>query len=211
MAAGDTVRYFARNGAARVASLLLVAPITPFLLQTPDNPVDVPLDSIRAQLDFLHEDRPAFNPAAVAAFLGTEYQPAAEFLRRGLDHVARASLVGQAATFRAFSTTDFRYWSSFGRRTYLIHAEACEPMPPGDHFGDLMNAPKKYVVSRTLEKPRCRNTTIIREEVIESVRALKAGPGGNILTDGSSQLVHALRTHDVVDELRLLVYPCEDA
>ena len=71
----------------------------------------------------------------------------------------------------------------------------------------MMNAPKKYVVSRTLEKPIWRDTTIIRENVIESVRALKAQPGGNILTDGSSQLVHALLEHDLVDELHLLVYP----
>ena len=94
-----------------------------------------------------------------------------------------------------------------GRRTYVTHAEAFEPMPPGDPFGDVMNAPKKYVVSRTLEKPIWRNTTIIRDNVIESVRALKAQPGRNILTDGSSQLVHALLAHDLVDELHLLVYP----
>ena len=46
-----------------------------------------------------------------------------------------------------------------GRRTYVTHAEAFEPMPPGDPFGDLMNAPKKYVVSRTLQKPRWRDTS----------------------------------------------------
>src|SRR6187431_2220252 len=45
-----------------------------------------------------------------------------------------------------------------GRRTYVTHAQAFEPMPAGDPFGDLMNAPKKYVVSRTLEKPSWRNT-----------------------------------------------------
>lgn len=94
-----------------------------------------------------------------------------------------------------------------GRRTYVTHAEAFEPMPPGDRFGDMMNAPKKYVVSRTLKKPTWRNTTIIRDNVIESVRALKAEPGKNILTDGSSQLVHALLKHDLVDELHLLLYP----
>ena len=94
-----------------------------------------------------------------------------------------------------------------GRKTYVTHAEAFEPMPPGNPFGDLMNPPKKYVVSRTLQKPIWRNTTIIRDNVIESVRALKAEPGSNILTDGSSQLVHALLEHDLVDELHLLVYP----
>jgi dihydrofolate reductase len=71
----------------------------------------------------------------------------------------------------------------------------------------MMNAPKKYVVSKTLERPTWRNTTIIRDTVIESVRALKAQPGKSIVTDGSSQLVHALIAHDVVDELHLLVYP----
>ena len=94
-----------------------------------------------------------------------------------------------------------------GRRTYVIHAQAFEPMPPGDPFGDMMNAPRKYVVSQTLEKPIWRDTTIIRDNVIESVRALKAQPGGSIVTDGSSQLVHALLAHDLVDELHLLVYP----
>lgn len=94
-----------------------------------------------------------------------------------------------------------------GRRTYVTHAEAFEPLPAGDPFGDLMNAPKKYVVSRTLKEPKWRNTTIIRDNVIDSVRALKAQPGKNILTDGSSQLVHALLAHDLVDELHLLLYP----
>jgi len=94
-----------------------------------------------------------------------------------------------------------------GRRTYVTHAEAFEPLPPGDPFGDMMNAPKHYVVSRTLKDPIWRNTTIIRDNVIESVRALKAEPGKNILTDGSSQLVHALFAHDLVDELHLLLYP----
>jgi dihydrofolate reductase len=94
-----------------------------------------------------------------------------------------------------------------GRRTYVTHAEAFEPMPEGDPFGDLMNPPKKYVVSKTLKKPIWRNTTIIRDNVIESVRALKAEPGKNILLDGSSQLLHALLAHDLVDELHLTLYP----
>jgi dihydrofolate reductase len=94
-----------------------------------------------------------------------------------------------------------------GRRTYVTHAEAFEPMPAGDPFGDLMNPPKKYVVSKTLQKPMWRNTTIIRDNVIESVRALKSQAGKNILMDGSSQLLHALLAADLVDELHLTVYP----
>ena len=94
-----------------------------------------------------------------------------------------------------------------GRRTYEIHARAFEPMPPGDPFGDLMNAPRKYVVSRTLEKPIWRDTTIIRDNVVEAVQTLKAQGGRSIVTDGSSQLVRTLLARDLVDELHLLLYP----
>ena len=94
-----------------------------------------------------------------------------------------------------------------GRRTYVTHAQAFEPMPAGDVFGDMMNAPAKYVVSKTLDQPIWRNTTIIRDDVVGAVRALKAQPGKDILTDGSSQLVQTLLANDLVDELHLLVYP----
>jgi dihydrofolate reductase len=94
-----------------------------------------------------------------------------------------------------------------GRRTYETHAAAFEPLPPGDFFGDLMNAPKKYVVSSTLSTPTWRNTEIIRGDVVEAVRMLKNQSGGAIATDGSSQLVHTLLEHDLVDELHLLLYP----
>ena len=94
-----------------------------------------------------------------------------------------------------------------GRRTYVGHADAFEPLPPGDFFGDVMNAPAKYVVSKTLQNPKWRNTTVIRGDVVQAVRDLKAQPGKNILTDGSSQLVHTLLKNDLVDELHLLLYP----
>ena len=94
-----------------------------------------------------------------------------------------------------------------GRKTYLIHGNAFEPMPVGDPFGDMMNAPAKYVVSKTLEKPVWRNTTIIRDNVADAVKKLKAAPGKNILCDGSHQLVHTLLKHDLVDGLHLLLYP----
>jgi len=94
-----------------------------------------------------------------------------------------------------------------GRRTYLLHATAFEPLPKGDFFGDLMNAPTHYVVSKTLDKPVWRNTVIIRDNPIQAIRELKQQPGKNILTDGSSQLVHEMLENDLVDELHLLLYP----
>src|ERR1700738_3193884 len=69
-----------------------------------------------------------------------------------------------------------------GRRTYVTHAEAVEPMPVGNFSRTMRTAPRKYVVSKTRMKPVWRDTTIIRKNVIESVRKLKAQPGGNILT-----------------------------
>lgn len=90
-----------------------------------------------------------------------------------------------------------------GRRTYVTHAEAFEPMGHDAPFYGT----KKYVVSRTLEKPIWRDTTIIRDKVVETLQDLKAQPGGKILTDGSSQLLPLLFEHDLVDEIHLLLYP----
>jgi dihydrofolate reductase len=109
-----------------------------------------------------------------------------------------------AAFFQAMQSVDAFL---LGRRTYVTHGEAFEPLPPGDPFGDLMNAPKKYVVSRTLEKPIWRNTTIIRGNVVQAVRALKAEAGKDIMIDGSTQLVPELLANDLIDELRLTLYP----
>lgn len=90
-----------------------------------------------------------------------------------------------------------------GRKTYVTHAEAFAPKPEEDPFGNVA----KVVVSGTLQDPIWRDTTIIRDDVIGAVRALKAREGKAILTDGSSQLVQALLANDLVDELHLLVYP----
>lgn len=95
-----------------------------------------------------------------------------------------------------------------GRKTWQIHGGAFEPMPAGDPFGDVMNAMPKYVVSTTLDTADAwRNSTLIKGDVVEQVRALKAQPGKTILIDGSSVLVHTLIQHDLVDEYRLHVYP----
>ena len=88
-----------------------------------------------------------------------------------------------------------------GRKTWQGHGAAFEPMPEGDPFGDMMNAIPKYVVSTTLtDVSAWRNSTLIKDNVVEQVRALKARPGKNILIDGSSVLVHTLAQHNLVDE-----------
>jgi dihydrofolate reductase len=81
-------------------------------------------------------------------------------------------------------------------------------MPEGDPFGDVMNTVPKYVVSTTLTSTAAwRNSTLIKGNVVEEVRALKAQDGKSIYIDGSSVLVHTLAQHDLVDEYSLLVYP----
>jgi dihydrofolate reductase len=107
--------------------------------------------------------------------------------------------------FEAMSETDALL---LGRKTWQIHGGAFEPMSEGNPFGDLMNSIPKYVVSTTLTTASAwRNSTLIKGNVVEEVRVLKAQPGKNIAIDGSSVLVHTLAQHDLVDEYSLLVYP----
>lgn len=95
-----------------------------------------------------------------------------------------------------------------GRRTWQGHAGAFAPLPAGDPFGDVINGVQKYVVSTTLASAAAwQNSTLISDNVLEQIRALKAQPGKNILIDGSSVLVRALAQHGLVDEYHLLVYP----
>ena len=94
-----------------------------------------------------------------------------------------------------------------GRKTWEIHGGAFETME-GDAFIDRLNAMPKYVVSTTLaDASAWRNSTLIKGNVVDEVRALKEQPGKNIYVDGSSDLVHTLAKHDLVDEYSLLVYP----
>jgi dihydrofolate reductase len=95
-----------------------------------------------------------------------------------------------------------------GRRTWQTHGGAFQPMADDDPNAFGMNTMSKYVVSTTLTSTAAwRNSTLISDDVIEAVRALKAQPGKNILIDGSSVLIHALAQHDLIDEYHLHVYP----
>jgi dihydrofolate reductase len=106
--------------------------------------------------------------------------------------------------FRAMSQADAFL---LGRKTWQIHGTAFEPTT-GDPFADALNDVRKYVVSTTLTSASAwRNSTLIRDDVVESVRQLKQQPGKNILLDGSSVLAQTLAQADLVDEYSLHVYP----
>jgi dihydrofolate reductase len=97
-----------------------------------------------------------------------------------------------------------------GRVTYQGFAAAWPGMG-GDDFGQRMNNIPKYVVSGTLTDAEAAwgPTTVLRAgDVAAEVAALKAQPGdGNLLVEGSAQLVHTLAQHGLVDEYRLMVFP----
>jgi dihydrofolate reductase len=92
-----------------------------------------------------------------------------------------------------------------GRVTYEGFAAAW-PSRSGD-FADKFNTMPKYVVSTTLEDPEWNNSTVISGDVAEAVAALKRDVEGDILVNGSVQLVQTLIEHDLVDEYRLMVFP----
>ena len=92
-----------------------------------------------------------------------------------------------------------------GRVTYVSFAEGWSPR--SGPFADRMNAMPKHVVSTTLADVGWTNSTIIRGDVAQAVADLKKVEGGPILVAGSRTLVHALMEHDLVDELRLMIFP----
>ena len=92
-----------------------------------------------------------------------------------------------------------------GRVTYQAFAAAW-PSRTGD-FADKFNGMPKFVVSTTLEEAEWNNSTLIKGDVAEEVSKLKQEPGGDILVNGSAQLVHTLMEHHLIDEYRLMVFP----
>ncbi len=92
-----------------------------------------------------------------------------------------------------------------GRVTYEGFAAAW-PSRDGE-FADKFNNMPKYVVSSTLDEPEWNNTTVLEGDVAEAVSKLKRELEGNIVVHGSPRLVQTLLEHDLVDELRLMVFP----
>ena len=93
----------------------------------------------------------------------------------------------------------------FGRRTYEFLA-ARWPSRSGELANRLNDMPK-YVVSSTLKDPSWNNSTVLSGEVVREVSKLKEERDGEIVVAGSIQLVRTLMENDLVDELRLMIYP----
>jgi dihydrofolate reductase len=97
-----------------------------------------------------------------------------------------------------------------GRRTYDIFAGYWPHVPAGaphQHIADLFNGTTKHVATHHPETLAWQNSHALGGDIAAAVRELKRVDGPDLLTQGSSDLVHQLLATDLVDELRLLVYP----
>jgi dihydrofolate reductase len=94
-----------------------------------------------------------------------------------------------------------------GRRTYEGFAAAWPTMEDEAGFADKMNSMPKYVFSSTLTDPEWENTTVLNGDFAEEIGKLRDEVDGVILVAGSAQLVQGLIENDLVDELRLMVFP----
>jgi dihydrofolate reductase len=92
-----------------------------------------------------------------------------------------------------------------GRRTYEYFAGRF-PSRTGE-WADRLNSMPKYVVSATLRNAQWNNSTVLTGDVIDAVAALKWQLAGEIVIYSSGRLAQALLEHDLVDELRLMIYP----
>jgi dihydrofolate reductase len=92
-----------------------------------------------------------------------------------------------------------------GRVTYEGFAEAW-PSRSGE-FADKFNSMPKYVVSSTMGEADWNNSTVLGGDVVETVSNLRQEVDGDIVVHGSAQLVQTLQENDLVDELRLMVFP----
>ena len=92
-----------------------------------------------------------------------------------------------------------------GQRSYELLA-ARWPFRSGE-LADMLNSMPKYVVSARLKEPEWNNTTVLKCEMVTEVSKLKQETSGQIVIAASFQLVRALIEHDLIDEVRLTVYP----
>ena len=92
-----------------------------------------------------------------------------------------------------------------GRRSYEWFA-AKWPSRSGA-LADRLNSMPKYVVSSNLEDPDWNNSIVLKGDVVNEVSKLKQEIGGDIVVPGSFQLLRTLIVHDLVDELRLKIFP----
>ena len=131
----------------------------------------------------------------VIEFLDSWFDPGDQTDTQDLNEVMREQMAAETALVLGRQTfEDFRgYW----------------PLQTDDDTGSTehLNRVQKYVASSTLVEPRWENTTVLSGPLLDEVRTLKATGEGEIGVTGSISVVHTLLEADLVDEVRLYVYP----
>ncbi len=101
-----------------------------------------------------------------------------------------------------------------GRVTYQSFAGAWPKVPenPSASKGEVeyahkLNAMRKIVFSKTLEKAEWNNSRLVREIIPEEIKRMKQEPGKDIVIYGSASIVQALTNFGLIDEYQLLVHP----
>jgi len=94
-----------------------------------------------------------------------------------------------------------------GRRTYDIFAAHWPRVEEGDLIADKFNAATKYVATSSPDSLSWKNTVALDADIPGSVRKLAQSDGPDLLIQGSSQLIHALLAHDLIDEFNLWIFP----
>jgi len=94
-----------------------------------------------------------------------------------------------------------------GRRTYEIFEAYWPYQPAGNPIAKTLNAAKKYVASKTLTTLQWQNSTLLGDDVVKAVAALKAQPGRDLQTIGSANLIQSLQAASLIDEYNVWTYP----
>lgn len=137
---------------------------------------------------------------------GPEEDPRDNFTLGGWAMPFGDEAIGQALHDTATADHDLL----FGRRTYDIFAgywpQVASDAPHGA-IADAFNAATKHVATHRPDTLAWAHSHALDGDVVDALRALKRTDGPDLVIQGSSVLLHQLLAHDVVDELRLLVYP----
>jgi dihydrofolate reductase len=94
-----------------------------------------------------------------------------------------------------------------GRKTYEIFAAHWPHVTRDNPIAAKLNNVRKHVVSRTLDRVEWNNSTLIKDDVVDAIKRLKREQGNELQVHGSGDLIQTLLEHDLIDALRLWIFP----
>ena len=139
--------------------------------------------------EFLTVDGMAAGPDGNTDFIAAATKGDQSYLRR------------QKAFFDSIDTI------LLGRKTYEIFAAYWPHVTDENLIARQFNSVRKHVVSRTLNRADWNNSTLIKGDPVEAIKQLKGQPGGELQVHGSGELIQTLLKHNLIDELRLWIFP----